>query len=233
MITDQQQRLELVGQMASGIAHDLNNQMMLILNHLDFALRQIPAHQPVRGDLTDVKKAAERCTEMIGSLLAFGRPTVARLQRTDLTVMLAESARLLRRVMPARIDLQFSIDRELLPVWGDETQLQQVILNLAVNARDAMPSGGVLQIEARNYGGSLAITVRDNGCGMAPEVLSRIQEPYFTTRQDSGGTGLGLANVARILADHQAVMSVESTLGEGTRFHILFPCHALPCQTMV
>src|ERR1700688_2367370 len=101
MITEQQQRLELLGQMASGLAHDLNNQMMLILNHLDFALRQIPAHQPVRGDLLDVKKAAERCTEMISSLLSFGRPTLARLKSTDLTPMLAETARLLRRVMPS------------------------------------------------------------------------------------------------------------------------------------
>jgi two-component system cell cycle sensor histidine kinase/response regulator CckA len=227
MITDQQQRLELVGQMASGIAHDLNNQMMLILNHLDFALRQIPAHQPVRGDLGDVKKAAERCTEMISSMLAFGRPTIARLRRTDLTVSLAESARLLRRVMPARIDLQFAIDRDLAPVWGDETQIQQVILNLAVNARDAMPNGGVLQIEARNFGGSIAITVRDTGCGMTPDVLSRIQEPYFTTRQETGGTGLGLANVARILEEHNAVMSVESVPGEGTCFQILFPCQTI------
>jgi len=224
MITEQQQRLELVGQMASGIAHDLNNQMMLILNHLDFALRQIPAHQPVRGDLVDAKKAAERCTEMISSLLSFGRPTVARLKLTNLTAMLAESARLLRRVMPATIDLRFAIDPDLSPILADDTQIQQVILNLAVNARDAMPRGGVLQIDVRNFGGSVALTVRDTGCGMPPEVLSRIREPYFTTRQGSGGTGLGLAMAARILDEHNAVMSVESTVGEGSCFHILFAC---------
>jgi two-component system cell cycle sensor histidine kinase/response regulator CckA len=223
MITDQQQRLELVGQMASGIAHDLNNQMMLILNHLDYALRQIPAHQPVRGDLTDVRKAAERCTEMIGGLLAFGRPTVARLEATNLTVVLAETARLLRRLIPSNIDLQFTIDPDLLPVLADETQIQQVVLNLAVNAREAMPNGGVLQIEARNFGGAIAITVRDNGVGMTPEVLSRIQEPYFTTRQGSGGTGLGLSMSAKILAEHRATMSVESEPGHGSCFRILFP----------
>src|ERR1700688_1803135 len=177
MITEQQQRLELLGQMASGLAHDLNNQMMLILNHLDFALRQIPAHQPVRGDLVDVKKAAERCTEMIGSMLAFGRPTLARLQMTNLSGMLGESARLLRRVMPAMIDLRFAIDPDLTPILADETQIQQVLLNLAVNARDAMPRGGVLQIEVRNYGGTIAMTVRDTGSGMSPEVLGRIREP--------------------------------------------------------
>lgn len=223
MITDQQQRLELVGQMASGIAHDLNNQMMLILNHLDFALRQIPAHQPVRGDLTDVRKAAERCTEMISGMLAFGRPTAAPPEPTNLTVILAETSRLLRRLLPSHIDLRFTIEPDLLPVVADETQIQQVILNLAVNARDAMPEGGILQIEARNYAGAVTMTVRDNGTGMAPEVLSRIQEPYFTTRQDSGGTGLGLAMVARILAEHGATMSVESEPGAGSCFRILFP----------
>jgi two-component system cell cycle sensor histidine kinase/response regulator CckA len=223
MITQQQQRLELVGQMTSGIAHDLNNQMMLIMNHLDYAVRQIPAHQPVRGDLADVRKAAERCTEMISSLLAFGRPAVTRLRRTDLTVTLAESARLLRRLIPGRIDLHFSIEPTLSAVMADETQIQQVILNLAVNARDAMPAGGVLQIEARNFGGGVTLTVRDNGVGMTAEVLRRIQEPYFTTREASGGTGLGLSMVARILEEHKAAMSVESTPGQGTCFHILFP----------
>jgi two-component system cell cycle sensor histidine kinase/response regulator CckA len=223
MITDQQQRLELIGQMASGIAHDLNNQMMLILNHLDFALRQIPAHQPVRGDLHDVRKAAERCAEMIDGLLAFGRPTAARLESTNLTVILAETARLLRRLIASNIDLRFAIDPDLLPVMADETQIQQVILNLAVNARDAMPKGGVLEIEARNFGGSVLLTVRDSGVGMTPEVLSRIQEPYFTTRRESGGTGLGLTMVAKILAEHKATLSVESQPGEGSCFSILFP----------
>ena len=224
MTTDQQQRLELVGQLASGIAHDLNNQLMLMLNHLDYALRQIPAHQPVRADLNDVKKAAERCTEMISSLLAFGRPTVGRLELTNLTMMLAESARLLRRVMPAAIELQFFIDTNLVSVFADETQIQQVLMNLAVNARDAMPNGGTLRIEVRNSGASLEITVCDTGTGMTPEVLSRIREPYFTTRQATGGTGLGLATVSRILKEHLAVMSVESKPGEGSCFHIQFAC---------
>jgi signal transduction histidine kinase len=223
MITEQQQRLELVGQMASGIAHDLNNQMMLILNHLDFALGQLPAHQPVRRDLNDVKKAAERCTEMISSLLAFGRPTIARMHLVDLTLMLAESARLLRRIIPARIELQFTMDHNLRSVVADETQIQQVLLNLAVNARDAMPNGGLLQIEVRNCENALGFTVRDSGIGMPPEVLRRIHEPYFTTRAGSGGTGLGLAMVNRILEEHNAEMSVESTVGQGTCFRILFP----------
>jgi hypothetical protein len=223
MTIDQQQRLELVGQMASGIAHDLNNQMMLILNHLDFALRQIPAHQPVRGDLHDVRKAAERCTEMIGSLLSFGRPSAPRMEATDLTVVLAESARLLRRLMPGRIDLQFTIDPDLIPVPADETQVQQVVLNLAVNARDAMPEGGVLHIAAHNGVGGIVLTVKDTGIGMSADVLRRIREPYFTTRQMTGGTGLGLAMVAKILADHEATMSVESQPGQGTCFRIEFP----------
>jgi two-component system cell cycle sensor histidine kinase/response regulator CckA len=196
---------------------------MLILNHLDFALRQIPAHQPVRGDLMDVKKAAERCTEMIGSLISFGRPTIARLKMTNLTPMLAETARLLRRVMPASIDLRFSLDPNLADVLADDTQIQQVVLNLAVNARDAMPRGGTLLIEVLNFGGSVALTVRDTGVGMPPEVLSRIREPYFTTRQASGGTGLGLAMVSRIVEEHKAVMSIESKVGEGSCFHILIP----------
>jgi signal transduction histidine kinase len=224
MTTDQQQRLELVGQMASGIAHDLNNQMMLILNHLDFALGQIPAHHPVRSDLSDVRQAADRCTEMISSLLSFGRPTLARLCNTDLTLMLAECGRLLRRSFPGKVDLQFRIEPNLLPVFADATQIQQVIINLAVNARDAMPNGGTLQIEARNYAGSVAITVKDTGHGMSPDTLSRIHDPYFTTKQQSGGTGLGLAMVAKILEEHKAHMSVESAISEGSCFRILLPC---------
>jgi signal transduction histidine kinase len=161
---------------------------------------------------------------MIGSLLSFGRPTLARLKTTNLTAMLAETARLLRRVLPSAIDMRFSIDPDLTPIVADDTQIQQVILNLAVNARDAMPNGGVLEIAALNYGGAVALTVRDTGSGMTPEVMSRIREPYFTTRVANGGTGLGLTMVARILDEHQAVMSTESVVGQGTCFHVLFAC---------
>jgi two-component system, cell cycle sensor histidine kinase and response regulator CckA len=227
MTTQHQQRLELVGRMATGIAHDLNNQMMVILNHLDFALEQIPAHHTVRANISDVQRAAGRCTEMIESLLAFGRPSEVELRPTGLEPILAETCRLLRRTIPANIDLRITIDSSLNPVLADTTQIQQVLMNLAINARDAMPRGGKLTIEARNHAGGVSLKVCDTGVGMSLEVQRRIFEPYFTMKRDSGGTGLGLAMVADIVKKHGAVIQMESIAGKGTCFRILFPCHKM------
>jgi two-component system cell cycle sensor histidine kinase/response regulator CckA len=223
MTIEQRQRLETIGQVTSGIAHDLNNQMMLILNHLEFAMERIPAHFAVRKDLSDVRRAAERCTEMIDSLLMFGRPAETKLEIIDLTVVLAETGRMLRRALADTIDLKFTLDPDLRPVLADATQIQQVIVNLAVNARDAMPAGGTLEIDACTFGGSLAITIRDTGCGIPEELQGRIFEPYFTTKRETGGTGLGLSMVSDILKRHNAVLSLESSAGTGATFRILLP----------
>ncbi len=227
MITDQQQRLELVGQVASGIAHDLNNQMMLILNHLEEALGRVSEQEDLYRDLSDVRLAAERCTEMIGSLLNFGKPSRTRLVATDLKLLLAETGRLLRRAIPAKIDLVISTEPGSCEINGDATQIQQVVMNLAMNARDAMPNGGRLFIRVSKARDQVDLMVSDTGCGMAAATQEHIFEPYFTTKQESGGTGLGLAMVANIVKKHGARISVESSLGHGSCFRILFPCRKM------
>ena len=228
MHIDQQQRLEMVGQVASGIAHDLNNQMMLILNHLELALGRVSADDELYRDLSDVRSAAERCTEMIGSLLTFGIPSRVQFAPVDLTTLLAETGRLLRRAIPNTIDLVVATEQAGgdggCEVDGDATQIQQVVMNLAMNARAAMPNGGKLRIQACCAEGQVSLTVSDTGCGMTPELQSRIFEPYFTTRGESGGTGLGLAMVAGILRRHGAQVSVESSVEKGSSFRITFPC---------
>jgi two-component system cell cycle sensor histidine kinase/response regulator CckA len=227
--TEHQQRLELVGRMATGIAHDLNNQMMVILNHLDFALGQMPAHFPVRASISDVQCAAGRCAEMVASLLAFGSSAESSLNVISLEPILAETGRFLRRTLPANIDLRWNIEAPLNPILADMTQIQQVVMNLAINARDAMPRGGKLLVDARSHEGGLALTVWDTGSGISTKVRDRVFEPFVTTKSKgvdgkAGGAGLGLATVAEIVKRHGAEIELESVPGKGTCFRILFPC---------
>jgi signal transduction histidine kinase len=228
MTTEHQQRLELVGRMATGIAHDLNNQMMVILNHLDFALGQMPAHFPVRASISDVQCAAGRCAEMVASLLSFGSATEPALNVVSLEPILAETGRFLRRTLPANIDLRWNIEPPLNPVLADVTQIQQIVMNLVLNARDAMPRGGKLLVDARSQKGGVALTVWDTGTGISPEVRSRVFEPFFSTKgsETDGptGTGIGLATVADLVKKHGAEIELESVPGKGTCFRILFPC---------
>jgi two-component system, cell cycle sensor histidine kinase and response regulator CckA len=225
MTTEHQQRLELVGRMATGIAHDLNNQMMVILNHLDFALGQMPAHFPVRASISDVQCAAGRCAEMVASLLSFGGAAEPSHRVISLEPILAETGRFLRRTLPANIDLRWNIEPPLNQVLADETQIQQIVTNLVLNARDAMPRGGKLLVDARNQNGGITLTVWDTGMGISSEVRNRVFEPFFSTKEDGpSGTGLGLATVADLVKKHGAEIELDSVPGKGTCFRILFPC---------
>jgi two-component system, cell cycle sensor histidine kinase and response regulator CckA len=227
MKIEHQQRLELVGRMATGIAHDLNNQMMVILNHLDFALEQIPAHYAVRTNLADVQRAAGRCTEMLGSLLSFGRPSRRELLPVELEPVISETGRLLRRVLPANIELLVEVEPKLNVVIVDSTQIQQILINLAMNARDAMPKGGKLIISAENHEDRIWLKVADNGIGINARDHQQIYEPYYTTKSKSGGTGLGLVMVASLVKQNGGTIRVESQPGIGTRFRIEFPSHKI------
>ena len=219
----QSQRLELIGTVASGVAHDLNNQLTVILNHLEFAVHKLDPFHPVLPHLLDVQRAAGRCAEMTSSLLAFGARTSSRFQRLNLQGTLEETARLLRRVIPATIDISLTVDPLLETVMADATQIQQILVNLSINSRDAMPQGGILEINAANRPGGIALTVRDNGAGIPAHILSEIFEPFFTTKGSTGGSGLGLAMVKAIVEEHGGSMTVESDLGAGTLFSILLP----------
>jgi signal transduction histidine kinase len=220
---EQAQRLELIGMAASGVAHDLNNQLTVILNHLDFAISRLAPADPAREHLADVHLAAMRCTEMTSTLLGFGSHGASRRVATDISPLLAETVRLMRRVIPSAIEITLAVDPDLRPVLADATQLQQVVLNLSINARDAMPGGGVLAIRAENSAGSIVISVADNGAGMTPEVRGRIFEPFFTTKSGKGGTGLGLAMVASIIERHKGKVEIDTAPGEGTTVRLILP----------
>ncbi len=219
----QSQRLETLGTLAGGIAHDFNNQLTVILNNLALALQDENSDDSVRSCLADAQHAAQRCVDMTRGLLAFSRRVKPVLKPTPLNRLFEETERLLRRVMPASIAIQFFAEPDLFPVLAEATQVQQVLVNLAVNARDAMADGGVLRVEARNAGPFVEITVADNGAGMDSEILGRAFEPFFTTKTNRGGTGLGLATVERIVKTHGGSIEVYSQPGEGTTFRIGLP----------
>ncbi|MDQ6678742.1 MAG: ATP-binding protein, partial [Acidobacteriota bacterium] len=219
-----------IGTVATGVAHDLNNQLTVILNHLDFALTLLePTHRVVKH-LHDVQRATLRSAEITTTLLQFGARTAVSTRFMKLEPVLVETERLLRRVIPSTIEIQLAVEDNLNCVIADATQIQQVLVNLSVNARDAMAKGGILSIRAGNHPGGVRITVSDTGSGMTEEVRRRIFEPFFTTKrpdgslQRSSGSGLGLAMVASIIRSHAGRMEVESEPGIGTTFHIILPC---------
>jgi len=228
--TQQLQRLALIGTVATGVAHDLNNQLTVILNHLDFALTFLEPAHPVVKHLQDVQRATLRSAEITTTLLQFGARTAVATGFMKLDPVLVETERLLRRVIPSTIELHLTVEENLNYVVADATQIQQVLVNLSVNARDAMAAGGILSIRASNDPGGVRITVSDTGCGMTDEVRRRIFEPFFTTKKPGGsllrnsGSGLGLAMVASIIRSHGGRIEVESELGVGTEFHLILPC---------
>jgi two-component system cell cycle sensor histidine kinase/response regulator CckA len=222
------QRLDILSSVAGGVAHDLNNQLMVILNHLDYALCRLGPDHALTSNLDDVRSAAHRCAEMVGTLAGFGRPHDTKFQRIHLGPVLSETVRLVRRVIPTRIRTTLAVDPALQPVVANATQIQQVLINLMLNARDALLSGGAIEITASNRGGLVLLTVRDTGCGISPAALPHIFEPFFTTKAETGGTGLGLAMVAAIAEEHGGAIAVESEPGRGTAFCLSLPTSNSP-----
>jgi PAS domain S-box-containing protein len=219
------QRLEAVGRLAGGVAHDFNNLLMVITGYSHMLLEAMHSSDPARPDLEQVVKASERATDLTRQLLAFSRRQGVRASLVNLNVLLQEMDRMLRRVLGEEIELIVRLAAELKTVRADPGQIEQVILNMVVNARDAMPSGGRLQIETSNTGqpnrGSVTISIRDTGIGMDQQVLARIFEPFFTTKEH--GTGLGLATSYGIIKENGGDVRVESRPGWGTSFFIELP----------
>jgi len=227
----QGQRLELIGALTGGIAHDLNNQLMVILNHLDVCLRDLDPENSARASLSVIQRAAVRCADMTARLLRFSRKSEPLLKSTQLAEVLEETERFLRGVMPASIKLCFCKRANLPTVCADATQIQQVLVNLSVNARDAMPNGGRLEIRAHADGDFVVLSVSDTGAGIPPELRQKIFEPFFTTRGETGGTGLGLAMVAAIVQSHKGSIDVSSAPGAGTNFRIKLPVECEKTQS--
>jgi len=219
------QRLEAVGRLAGGVAHDFNNLLMVITGYSHMLLDAMFPSDPARKDLEQVVKASERATDLTRQLLAFSRRQGVRASLVNLNALVQEMDRMLRRVLGEDIELIIKLAPELKTVHADPGQIEQVILNMVVNARDAMSSGGRLLIETANAGqpnpGCVTISISDTGVGMDSQVLSRVFEPFFTTKEH--GTGLGLATSYGIIKENGGDLRVESTPGKGTTFHIELP----------
>jgi len=236
----QRDRLAAVGQLAAGIAHDFNNIMAVIVLYTHMALRRSDVPPQVRERLTTIDRQATRATDLVQQILDFSRRAVLERRPMDLVTFLKKQVRLLERTLPEsiKIDLMYGMGEHM--VNADPTRMQQVIMNLALNARDAMPEGGELHIGLERIGiepGGLSplpemeagewvrVTVTDTGTGIPPDVLPRIFEPFFTTRAPLG-TGLGLAQVYGIVKQHEGHVDVTTKVGEGTTFVFYLP--ALP-----
>ena len=234
----QLRRSESLGQLAGGIAHDFNNLLGVVLNYAQLAADSLDPESGARADVEQIEYAAERASALTRQLLIFSRGDVPQLQTVDLAAVLATSEQMLQRVLGGDTVLEAHIDDQLWAVEADPAQLEQVIVNLAVNARDAMPGGGKLVIDARNIelddtaiagraelspGPYARITVGDTGTGMPADVVERAFEPFFTTKPRGVGTGLGLSTVYGIVTELGGAIRIYSEPGLGTTVKIDLP----------
>ncbi len=233
------QRLESVGVLAAGIAHDLNN----VLAPIVVAVPMLRASLQDPGDqhiLSMLEKSAARGAGLVRQILGFTRGTMGEFQTTQVRHLVLDLQSLMTETFPKSIQIKTDVPSELWPVNGDATQIHQILLNLCVNARDAMPQGGTLRVSATNLdseaasakipaapsGSWLMLEVSDTGTGIAPEILERIWTPFFTTKGVGKGTGLGLSTVRGIVAGHHGFVELDSRVGEGTTFRIFLPAIA-------
>lgn len=234
----QAQKMEAIGQLAGGVAHDVNNVLMVITSYLTLLERQIGSHESAQRYVREVRKAAEKGGAFTSQLLAFSRRQVLLPEALDLSEYVCDQISMLQRLIGEDVELRFEPWHEPMTIKFDRGQLGQVLMNLAVNARDAMPRGGVLSIRTQpteirsdfvrshpwaRRGRYVLLKVSDNGSGMSEDVRQRIFEPFFTTKEKGNGTGLGLATVYGIVKQSGAFIDVQSEPGKGTTFDIYIP----------
>ena len=223
----QSQKLEAIGTLAGGVAHDFNNLLTVITGYTQLALLRTPAGDSMRADLKQVIEASDRAAKLTNQLLAFSRKQVFLQSVIDLAAVVEGVEPMLRRLIGETIELCVVTDAQVARIIADRGQLEQVIINLVVNARDAMPTGGVIIIRvansARKNDQHVVLSVSDTGVGIPPGVRERIFEPFFTTKEVGKGTGLGLSTVYGIVKQSGGTIEVESEVGKGTTFTVLLP----------
>lgn len=236
----QSQKMQAIGQLAGGIAHDFNNLLTAISGHCDLLLLRHTKEDKNFADLVQINQNANRAAALVGQLLAFSRKQTLKPERIDLRDVLSDMTHLLNRLVGEKVRLHLAHSTDLGMIRADKRQLEQVLMNLVVNARDAMAAGGIIRIETEALtlhdelcrdraivptGEYATIRVTDSGIGIPPERLDKIFEPFFTTKRAGEGTGLGLSTVYGIVKQSGGFIFVDSTPGEGTVFHLYFPIH--------
>ena len=230
-------KMEAIGRLAGGIAHDFNNLLTVINGYSQVLLRKLPPESAFRSELEQICRAGERAKSLTRQLLAFSRKQVLQPRLLELNQVVVDMNEMLRRLIGEDVELSTVLNAKSTRIVADPGQIEQVLMNLAVNARDAMPDGGKLMIETANAPlrrpatGDLSattvecvqLTVTDTGCGMSPETLNHIFEPFFTTKQQGKGTGLGLATVYGIVKQSGGHVAVDSEVGKGTQFTVYLP----------
>jgi signal transduction histidine kinase/DNA-binding response OmpR family regulator len=234
----QVQKMESIGRLAGGLAHDFNNSIFVITGFSELALKRLPEESALKDNIKAIHDAGEKAAAHTKKLLAFSRKQVLEMKTININIIIENMMKILSRLIPENVTLEFNSHMQVQKVFADSGQLEQVIMNLAINARDAMPIGGHLIIETSNVefvdeyikdyeniepGSYVKLSVRDTGIGMKKEVQRKIFEPFFTTKEVGRGTGMGLATVYGIIKQHMGYIFVHSKLGKGTEFEIYLP----------
>jgi nitrogen-specific signal transduction histidine kinase len=234
----QAQKMESVGRLAGGVAHDFNNMLGVILGYTELAMEKAPPLDPLHADLEEIQKAAQRSADLTRQLLAFASKQTVAPKVLDLNETVEGMLKILRRLIGENIALAWKPGHGLWPIRMDPTQIDQILANLCVNARDAISGAGKVTIETTNAsfdaedcdnhaaflpGDYVLLAVSDNGCGMSPESISHLFEPFFTTKEVGKGTGLGLASLYGAIKQNNGFVNVYSELGKGTTFKIYLP----------
>lgn len=231
-------KLEVVGRLACGISHDFNNILQVINGHTELLLKFFTSDPKIQHSLDIILSSGQKASELTRQLLLFSRKEEAQKKCMDLNVVITDMKKMLTRLIGEDVRLEFRLEKTPFTIFADESQLNQIILNLVINARDAMPKGGTISILTENKvfdqqynarfsvitpGSYMNLIVRDTGIGMTDEVIEKIFEPFYTTKKEGEGTGLGLSTVYGIMKQNNVHVFVRSSIGRGTEFSLFFP----------